>query len=358
MIGASIAGEVAPLVVSIGEPSGVGADVAIAAFTMRESEAIPAFFLLADPDMVERRAQRLGVDLVLRLIERPDEASGAFAGALPVLPLINRHMEAPGRLDPLNAAGTIEAIDRATRLVLAGDAGAVVTAPIDKKALYDAGFRHPGHTEYLADLCATLLGRAFTPVMLLAGPELSCVPVTIHIPLHEVPQRLTEALIVDTVRILARELASRLGIAQPRFAVSGLNPHAGERGAIGLEDAEIIAPAIALLRSEGLDVVGPMPGDTMFHPEARAHYDVAVCMYHDQALIPAKTLAFDETVNVTLGLPIIRTSPDHGTAANIAGTGRARPTSFIAALKLAARMAATERRHLADRLSSFTETFA
>ncbi len=223
--------------------------------------------------------------------------------------------------------------------MLDGAAGALVTNPIDKKALYDAGFRHPGHTEYLAELCGTLTGEPCQPVMLLTGPDLSCVPVTIHIPLAEVPAALTSELILSTCRIVARDLAARFGLEKPRLAVSGLNPHAGERGAIGREDDAVIRPAVEILRTEGFDVVGPLPGDTMFHLEARARYDVAVCMYHDQALIPAKTLAFDETVNVTLGLPIIRTSPDHGTAADIAGKGIARPNSFIAALRLAGRMA-------------------
>ena len=217
---------------------------------------------------------------------------------------------------------------------------ALVTNPISKKALYDAGFRHPGHTEYLGALCGRRLGRVFTPVMLMAGPSLACVPVTIHIPLREVAATLTRALIVETGRIVARDCRGRLGIGHPRLAVAGLNPHAGERGAMGQEDEAVIRPAVAQLVAEGIDARGPLPGDTMFHAEARRTYDVALCMYHDQALIPAKTLAFDETVNVTLGLPIIRTSPDHGTAADIAGTGAARPQSFIAALRMAARMAA------------------
>ena len=327
-----------PLAVSVGEPSGVGVDITLAAFQRRQSLGLPRFFLLADPEMVARRAERLALDVQVRTIGSPAEC-GADGRFLDILPLVNPHSEAPGRPDPANAAGTIEAIDRATRLVLDGAAGAIVTNPIDKKALYDAGFRHPGHTEYLADLCASLTGRACQPVMLLTGPDLSCVPVTIHIPLADVPAALTCELILSTARIVARDLSLRFGLERPRLAVSGLNPHAGERGAIGREDEAVIRPAVDILRTEGFDVVGPLPGDAMFHPEARARYDVAVCMYHDQALIPAKTLAFDETVNVTLGLPIIRTSPDHGTAADLAGTGTARPNSFIAALRLAGRMA-------------------
>jgi 4-hydroxythreonine-4-phosphate dehydrogenase len=327
-----------PLAISIGEPSGVGADVTLAAFARREALDLPRLFLIADPEMVARRAERLGLDVQLRTIGRPDEC-GSDPRFLDILPLVNPHSEEPGRPDPANAAGTIEAIDRGTRLVLDGAASALVTNPIDKKALYDAGFRHPGHTEYLAELCGNLTGEACQPVMLLTGPDLSCVPVTIHIPLADVPAALTEELILSTARIVARELSTRFGLERPRLAVSGLNPHAGERGAIGREDEAVIRPAVEILRTEGFDVVGPLPGDTMFHPEARARYDVALCMYHDQALIPAKTLAFDETVNVTLGLPIIRTSPDHGTAADLAGSGAARPNSFIAAVRLAGRMA-------------------
>lgn len=327
-----------PLAVSVGEPSGVGVDITLAAFQRRQSLGLPRFFLIADPEMVARRAERLAIDIQVRTIGSPAEC-GTDGRFLDILPLVNSHSEAPGRPDPANAAGTIEAIDRATRLVLDGTAAAIVTNPIDKKALYDAGFRHPGHTEYLADLCTSLTGRACQPVMLLTGPDLSCVPVTIHLPLADVPAALTSELILSTARIVARDLSVRFGLQRPRLAVSGLNPHAGERGAIGSEDENIIRPAVEILRTEGFDVVGPLPGDTMFHPEARARYDVALCMYHDQALIPAKTLAFDETVNVTLGLPIIRTSPDHGTAADLAGTGTARPNSFIAALRLAGRMA-------------------
>jgi 4-hydroxythreonine-4-phosphate dehydrogenase len=328
-----------PVAVTLGEPSGIGPDIVLAIHAAAHRD-LPGFFVLADPRMLADRAARLAIPLSLHAISAPHEAASTPVGALAVLPLVNRQAEAPGRIDPDNAAGTIEAIDRATALVLAGEASALVTGPIDKKALYDFGFRHPGHTEYLADLCARRLGRPFTPVMLLTGPELSCVPVTIHIPLAEVPRQLTAELIETTCRIVAEDYRTRLGIPSPRLAVSGLNPHAGEKGAIGTEEETVIRPAIERLRASGIDAFGPLPGDTMFHAEARRGYDVAVCMYHDQALIPAKTLAFDQTVNATLGLPIIRTSPDHGTAADIAGTGKARPDSFLAALRLAGRMAA------------------
>ncbi|KAB0680669.1 4-hydroxythreonine-4-phosphate dehydrogenase PdxA [Aureimonas leprariae] len=331
-----------PLALTVGEPSGVGPDVALAAFRDRGALELPPFAIFADPEMLRARAARLGLDIAIAEISAFDEAARTFRSALPVMPLVNRHAEAPGRLDPANALGTVEAIDRAVRAALTGECGGIVTAPIDKKALYDGGFRHPGHTEYLADLCATIEGGAFTPVMLLTGPELSCVPVTIHIPLAEVPKRLTTELIVETARIVSREMRTRLGLPAPRLALAGLNPHAGERGAMGLEDEEVVRPAVEALRLEGIDAAGPLPADTMFNPRARRTYDVALCMYHDQALIPAKTLAFDETVNVTLGLPIVRTSPDHGTASTLAGTGEALPDSMIAAIRLAGRMSATE----------------
>ena len=327
-----------PLAVSVGEPSGVGPDVALLAFARRATETLPPFVLIADPDMMAARAARLGLAIRIAVVGSPDGALPT--DALPVLPLSNRHVETPGRIDPANVAGTIEAIARATGMALDGAVSGVVTNPISKKALYDAGFRHPGHTEYLGALCSRRLGRDVTPVMLLAGPSLACVPVTIHIPLRDVAGTLTRALIIETGRIVARDYRDRLGVARPRLAVSGLNPHAGERGAMGQEDEDIIRPAVAQLVAEGIDARGPLPGDTMFHAEARRTYDVALCMYHDQALIPAKTLAFDETVNVTLGLPIIRTSPDHGTAFDIAARGGARPDSLIAALRLAARLAA------------------
>ncbi|MCQ0988431.1 4-hydroxythreonine-4-phosphate dehydrogenase PdxA [Jiella marina] len=332
-----------PLAVTLGEPSGVGPDIVLD-IKARAGADLPPLFVLCDPDMLVARARRLGLAETVRLhpITSPGDLASVGAGELAILPLVNRQAETPGVIDPANGAGTVEAIDRATAYVLEGEASAIVTGPIDKKALYDIGFRHPGHTEYLADLCATKTGAPIKPVMLLTGPELSCVPVTIHIPLVEVPRQLTTALIVETCRITDHDYRRRLGIARPRLAVSGLNPHAGEKGAIGEEDEAVIRPAVDQLVAEGIDAFGPLPGDTMFHAEARRRYDVAICMYHDQALIPAKTLAFDETVNVTLGLPIIRTSPDHGTAADIAGSGHARPDSFRAAIALAAKMAAIE----------------
>ncbi|HEY1943836.1 MAG TPA: 4-hydroxythreonine-4-phosphate dehydrogenase PdxA, partial [Roseiarcus sp.] len=240
--------------------------------------------------------------------------------------------------DAAFAAATIESIERAVGYVRSGEARAIVTNPIAKATLYAAGFRFPGHTEFLGELAAAW-GAPAQPVMMIWSPLLAVVPVTIHIALSEVPKQLTRELIVSTARIAAADMVRRFGLARPRLAIAGLNPHAGEGGAMGREEIEIIAPAIAELRADGLDVSGPLPADTMFHPAARARYDVALTMYHDQGLIPAKTLAFDSGVNVTLGLPFVRTSPDHGTAFDIAGKGVANPASLIEALRLAARLA-------------------
>ena len=328
----------APLALSVGDPSGIGPEIAIAAWQAGDSAGVPPFYLIADPALIEARARLVGANVTIAET-LPGQAAHHFARVLPVVPLQARHADSPGEPDPANAAGTIEAIDRAVADCLAGRAAAVVTCPIAKKPLYDAGFGFPGHTEYLAHLASRHTGRQVTPVMLLAGPDLRTVPVTIHIPLADVPKMLTTELIVATGRITAADLKSRFGIARPRLAIAGLNPHAGEGGAIGLEDLSIVLPAVEALQAEGIDAVGPLPADTMFHPRARASYDAALCMYHDQALIPIKTIDFSGGVNVTLGLPFVRTSPDHGTALDIAGTGRADPASFLAALDLAAEMA-------------------
>ena len=252
----------------------------------------------------------------------------------------------PRRRDPAipidsSAEAALASIRQAVADVIAGRASAVVTNPIAKSVLYRAGFRHPGHTEFLAELAASG-GRTPQPVMMLWSPALAVVPVTIHLSLREAIAQLSSELIVTTARIAVADLKARFGLARPRLAVSGLNPHAGEDGSLGHEDQTIVAPAIEILRGEGIEVRGPLPADTMFHAAARKTYDCAICMYHDQALIPIKTLAFEDAVNVTLGLPFIRTSPDHGTAFDIAGSGRANPSSLIAALRLAARMAAAQ----------------
>jgi 4-hydroxythreonine-4-phosphate dehydrogenase len=330
-----------PLVLTPGDPAGIGVDIALAAWRDRDRNRLPAFYLLADPAFVASRARRLGIDTSLREV-MPADATRAFSGALPVCPLEARFTDTPGKPDTANAAGIIEAIDRAADDAFAGRARAVVTGPIAKKVLYESGFGYPGHTEYLAHLAKVRTGQTARPVMLLAGPELRTVPVTIHVPLADVPRALSIAAIVETGSIVASELARRFGVARPRLAIAGLNPHAGEDGSIGTEDETIVRPAVEALKAMGMAARGPLPADTMFHPAARATYDVAICMYHDQALIPAKALAFDEAVNVTLGLPFIRTSPDHGTAFDLAGTGRASAASLVAALRLAARMAEME----------------
>lgn len=323
-----------PLAMTAGDPSGIGTDIALMVWCERRRRSIPPFLLVGDPDQIALRARRLGLEVPVA--ERGvEQACGVFDAALPVVRLAHPFLESPGAPLPGNAAGTIESIDRAVEFVVEGRAAAVVTLPVAKKPLYEAGFAHPGQTEYLGELAERHFGRDFRPVMMLAGPELRTVPVTIHIPISAVPSSLTSDLIATTARIVAADLRQRFAIASPRLAVLGLNPHAGEGGTIGTEDIEIVLPAVETLRREGIDAFGPLPADTMFHARARAGYDAAICMYHDQALIPAKMLGFDDAVNVTLGLPFVRTSPDHGTAFDLAGTGTARPDSLVAALKLA-----------------------
>ena len=328
-----------PLALTIGEPAGIGPDIAIAAWLKRHELQLPPFYLVGDAALIEARAAVLGV--VAKVADAtPENATAIFGEALPVVSGGVRATARPGTPDATSAAVAIAAIRQAVADVQTGRAAAVVTNPIAKSVLYDAGFQHPGHTEFLAELAA-VGHKAPRAVMLLWSPAVAVLPVTIHVSLKKAIVQLTSDLIVDTVRIAASDLKTRFGIMAPRIAVTGLNPHAGEDGSIGREDQDIIAPAIAVLQADGLDVRGPLPADTLFHAAARKTYDVAVCMYHDQALIPVKTLAFDDAVNVTLGLPFIRTSPDHGTAFDIAGTGKANPSSLIAALRLAARMAET-----------------
>ena len=326
-----------PLALTMGDPAGIGPELLLRAWLAREQIPAP-FFALADPAALEALARRLGLDVPVAVVS-PAEAARALPSALPVAPLDNPAGAEPGAPDPAFAPAILESISRAVGYVRSGAARAVVTNPIAKKTLYDAGFRHPGHTEYLGEL-AREWGGPCEPVMLIWSPLLAVAPITIHIPLADVPAQLTRDLILRTGRIVAADMSRRFGIARPRLAFAGLNPHAGEGGAMGREEIDIIAPALEILRAEGLDVLGPLPADTMFHPAARARYDVALTMYHDQGLIPAKTLAFDDGVNVTLGLPFVRTSPDHGTAFDIAGQGRAHPSSLIAAARLAARLTA------------------
>jgi len=316
----------APLALTMGDPAGIGGEIAVAAWRA----GAPLFFAIDDP----ARLAALGAPVAE--IEDPAQAEAVFRHALPVLPERLPKTPRPGAPDPANAASVVASITRAVALTQAGAAAAVVTNPINKQALREgAGFAFPGHTEFLAHL-----GGVERAVMLLAGPQLKVVPVTIHVALAEAARSLSGAAIVATIRILAAALRRDFALPAPRIAVAGLNPHAGEGGAMGREEITIIAPALDALRAEGIDVRGPLPADTMFHAAARARYDAAVCMYHDQALIPIKTLDFDRGVNVTLGLPFIRTSPDHGTAYDIAGQGVASPVSLIEALRLAAAMAA------------------
>lgn len=329
--------EGAPIALSMGDPSGIGPEIALMAWAQRAASDRP-FFVLADPDQLRRTAARIGLDVPV-VEATPENASAAFATALPVCRLTSAVRGEPARPDPADAKPTIEAIETGVRLVREGRAHALVTNPISKDNLYKAGFQHPGHTEFLGELAERDFGVKARAVMMLWSPELAVVPATIHVSVRRAIDDLSEELIVETAAIVARDLRERFGVAAPRLAVSGLNPHAGENGAMGREDIDVIAPAVARLRAGGIDARGPLPGDTLFHKAARETYDAAICMYHDQALIPIKTIAFDSAVNVTLGLPFIRTSPDHGTAYDIAGTGKANPASLLAALRLAARLA-------------------
>lgn len=329
-----------PLALTQGDPSGIGPELALKAWAARVERKLPPFFILADPAHLARVARTLGLAVPLREVA-PGEANDAFPHALPVAPLGVEARGVPGAPDPADAKATISSIERAVELVIGGKARALVTNPIAKNVLYAAGFAHPGHTEFLAALAERHYGCAFRPVMMLWAEELAVVPATIHVALRDVPHLLTQRLLVETGLIVAADLTKRFGVASPRLAFAGLNPHAGEGGAMGREEIDVIAPAVAELRARGVDASGPHPADTMFHAAARARYDVAICPTHDQALIPIKTLAFDRGVNVTLGLPFVRTSPDHGTAFDIAGKGAADAASLIEAIRLADRMTAT-----------------
>jgi 4-hydroxythreonine-4-phosphate dehydrogenase len=330
----------APLALTLGEPAGIGPDITLAAWHRRADLDLPVFYVVADPTFLAKRAERLQLPVRVSSIE-PQAAAAAFADTLPVVPLGIDVTAQAGCPDAASGPAAIASIRRAVADVVAGRAAALVTNPVAKSVLYDSGFPAPGHTEYLAQLAEQAIGKPTRTAMMLWSPELAVVPVTIHLPLREVPSRLSTDLILDTARIVARDLEARFGIARPRLAVAGLNPHAGEAGALGEEDRNIVAPAIERLRAEGIDASGPLSADVMFHADARSRYDVALCMYHDQALIPIKTLAFADAVNVTLGLPFVRTSPDHGTAFDIAGSGKADPSSLIAALRLAAKLASS-----------------
>lgn len=323
-----------PIVLTMGEPAGIGPELILMAAARRASAP---FFVYADPGLLSARARRIGLDCTL---VETDEAGAlaAFQHGLPVIPLANPSLDRPGEPDVASAGAVLESIERAVLAVRSGHARAVVTPPIMKEVLYRAGFTHPGHTEFLGELARRHWSHDGKPVMMIWSETVAVVPVTIHIPLANVPTALSEELIYQTGLTVARDLQTRFATPAPRLAVAGLNPHAGENGTLGGEDNAVVAPAIARLLAAGIDACGPLPADTMFHARARQGYDVALCMYHDQALAPAKALAFDEAVNVTLGLPFVRTSPDHGTAFDLAGTGRANPSSFLASLSLADRM--------------------
>ncbi|SEP72370.1 4-hydroxythreonine-4-phosphate dehydrogenase [Devosia sp. YR412] len=324
-----------PLAISMGEPAGVGPDLILALYARRVELGLPDFTVFGHTEFLQARAERLGLDIAIGAAGSVD-----FTDTLPVVDVDGLVPDHPGQTSPVSAGAVIRSIEMAVAATLTGACRGLVTAPIHKAALYNAGFKHPGHTEFLAELCA-VDGKVRLPVMMLAHGGLRAVPVTIHVPIRDVPDLLTKQLIVDTIKVVAHDLKHRFGIAEPQIGVAGLNPHAGEGGAIGREDLEIVGPAVAQLQFEGIGITGPLPADTLFYPTHWARYDAVVAMYHDQALIPIKTVAFEEAVNVTLGLPIVRTSPDHGTAFDLAGTGRASPASFLAAIRMADAMTAT-----------------
>ena len=324
-----------PVVVTMGDPAGIGGEIALMAWRNHRTD-LPPFYLLDDPDRLHRLSRLTGIDCPVQEIHSAAEAAATSKTGLPVLRLSQQVSALPGDDSTADGAMVIESIDRAIDAATDGSAAGMATNPIQKSRLYDAGFSAPGHTEYLGERA----GLNAPPVMLLAGLSLKVVPVTIHLSLKDAIAALTADEIVRTLEITIASLKKDFGIQRPRVAVSGLNPHAGESGHMGREEIEIIDPAISRLSELDADIRGPLAGDTMFHPAVRATYDVAVCMYHDQALIPMKTLDFDNGVNVSVGLPFVRTSPDHGTAYNIAGTATANPTSLVSAIRMAGEIAA------------------
>ncbi len=325
-----------PLAVSLGDPAGVGPELICEAWARRKAERLPPFLVIGGAGVLRQAAARCGLDLAVEVVDSPGEAAATFASALPVLGDLDAAYR-PGRPNADGARLAMTSLEQAVALTAFGSTGAVVTGPIAKARLAEVGFAFPGQTEFVADASGVAAEDA---VMMLAGPSLRTVPLTVHVALVEVPNLLSSELIVRRSRIVAMALRTDFGIAEPRLAICGLNPHAGEHGRMGDEEQRIIAPAIAALRAEGIDASGPHPADSLFTPRARATYDVAVAMYHDQALVPLKALDFDQGVNVTLGLPIVRTSPDHGTAFAIAGTGVANADATIAAIRMAGEIAA------------------
>jgi len=320
-----------PIAVSMGDPAGIGPEIVAKAWGVRMEQRLAPFFAVGD---VKAIARVWGGPI--RRISEPSEACAVFGDALPVVSIQDAGDVTPGLPDVDGARCALHALELAVGLTRSGVASALVTGPVSKAQLYQIGFTDPGQTEFVAERCGVARENA---VMMLAGPSLRVVPMTTHLPLSQVASVLNIELIVAKGRATARGLQRNFGIERPRLAFAGFNPHAGEQGALGREEIEIIAPAIALLQEEGIDAIGPFAADTLFHPRARAGYDAAMCCYHDQALIPLKALHFDEGVNITLGLPIVRTSPDHGTAFGIAGKNIAEPGAMIAAIRLAAEAA-------------------
>lgn len=322
----------APLAISIGDPAGIGPEIIAGAWARRHDAALPPFLAIGDA-----RSIRAVWDGPIATLSDPAMASRAFASALPLIQVDDPGEIEPGQPNLAGARCALDSLELGVGLCRQGMASGLVTGPVSKSQLGAIGFAYPGQTEFVAERCGVSASHA---VMMLAGPTLRAVPLTVHVPLADVPRLITADLIVTRARITARAITRDFGIERPRIAIAGLNPHAGESGTLGREEVEIIRPAIETLQAEGLDVIGPLSADTMFHERARARYDVALCMYHDQALIPLKALHFDDGVNITLGLPIIRTSPDHGTAFDIAGTGAATSMAMIAAIRMAADCAA------------------
>ena len=326
----------APLAISMGEPAGIGPDLILQLYAQRAEYDLPPFIVVGSMAFLAARARRLGLNINFAQTSIA-EATAQFPVALPVCHIEGLVPDKPGETSPLSGRVVMESIARAVSDTLSGACRAIVTAPIHKAALYAAGFRYPGHTEYLAALCANGEGAPM-PVMMMVHDDLRVVPLTVHVPLRDVPHMITPNLVRDTVLIVDHDLMTRLGVEDPRIAITGLNPHAGESGSIGTEDRDIILPAVIDLQHNGTRVDGPVSADTIFYLPNWKKYDAVIAMYHDQALIPIKTVAFDEGVNVTLGLPLVRTSPDHGTAFELAGTGKASVTSMLAAIRLADRI--------------------
>ncbi|WP_019833357.1 4-hydroxythreonine-4-phosphate dehydrogenase PdxA [Sphingomonas sp. PR090111-T3T-6A] len=321
-----------PIAVSIGDPAGIGPEVLAKAWMRRREEGLQPFFAIGDP-----RSIAIVWDGPLRKIETPADAMGCFDEALPIMEVEDAGEIIPGQPNMPGARCAIASLEIAVGLARSGAASAIVTGPVSKAELYAIGFTHSGQTEFVAERCGVSPANV---AMMLAGPSLRTVCITTHVPLAKVPDLLTVDLVTARVRVTARGLQRDFGIESPRIALAGFNPHAGEGGALGREELDILVPAVEQLREEGIDIVGPLAGDTMFHPRARALYDAALCTYHDQALIPLKTLHFDEGVNMTLGLPIVRVAPDHGTAFGIAGQDKAEPGATIAAIRMAGEAAA------------------